>query len=185
MEPCGDGGTERIPDAVVSRGGAMRHEPHPGHLRARVGARRKVEAAIASLARGEPGLERRRGAAQHDGHAAAVSAPDGGVARVVANVVLLLERRVVLFVDDDEPERRKRREDREARAEHELRLPARGRAPRIAPLACRERAVHERDAKARARRTHAIDELRREVDLRHEHQHLADRLASTASAAAR
>ncbi len=162
-----------VADAVLRARGAVRRQPDARRRRARIGARGQVEAAVAAFARVQPGLERRRRAAQHDRHAAAVCAPDGGVARVVTDAVLLLVRRVLLLVDDDESQRGHRREDREPRAEDEPGV-ARGRGvPRRAALAGGQAAVQRRDGQSRQRVAHARDELRRQVDLGHQHQHLA------------
>jgi hypothetical protein len=100
----GDGRAHRVADAVVLGGRAMRREAHDRQLRAHVRTMRKIEPAIASFTRCEPGLERGRRASQHDGNAAAVRAPDRGIARLIAHVVLLLVRGVVLLVHDDEAE---------------------------------------------------------------------------------
>ena len=71
------------------------------------------------------GLERGRRRAEHDGHAGALRAQDGEVARRIAEAALvLLERRVVFLVDDDDAEIGDRREHRRARAEHDARLAA-------------------------------------------------------------
>ncbi len=53
--------------------------------------------------------------------------------------------------------------------------PARRGLPLRAPLAVGQCAVQRRDAQSRARRAHARDELRRQVDLGHQQQHLPRR----------
>ena len=91
---------------------------------------------------------------------------------MIADAVLLLERRIVLFVDDDEREPRQRREHRESRAEDEIGLARCSRAPMPQPFAGRKPAVHRHRPSAGQRFRDALRELRRQVDLRHEDQHL-------------
>ena len=65
-------------------------------------------------------LQRGRGRAQHDRHGALMGAPDGDIARRVAQSLLLLEGGVMLLVDDDQAEPRQRRKHRQARAENDV-----------------------------------------------------------------
>ena len=94
------------------------------------------------------------------------------VAPVVAKALLLLERRVVLLVDDQHRQPRHRREQRRARADGQPQLAAPQRAPGVVALAIAQPAVQHRDALAEAR-PKARHELRRERDLRHQHQRAA------------
>ena len=121
------------------------------------------------------GLERRRRAAEHAHGAEHVRAEDRHVARVVANALFLLERRVVLLVDDDEAERVDRREERAASADRDVDLAAAKPRPHVEALARREPRVQHRDVVAEAS-AEARDELRRERDLRHEHDGAATEL---------
>ncbi len=93
------------------------------------------------------------------------------VARVVAHALLLLERSVVLFVDDHHADPGQRREHRRPRADHDAGLAARDGPLSHAPLDVAERAVQHHytpgEAPAEAR-----GQLRRERDLRHQHQRL-------------
>ena len=98
----------------------------------------------------------------------------GDGARVVARVGLLLVRGVVLLVDADDAEVAHRREDRRARADDDARLAARDALALVAALALGERRVQHGDAVAEAR-GEARERLRRERDLRDEH----DRAAAT------
>jgi len=141
--------------------------------RARVGAVRQIEALVAALLRVGERLERRGGRAEDHRHPARVRTHHRNVARVVAHAILLLVRAVVLLVDHDEREPRQRREDREPRAEHEVGLPPRGRFPVPSPRAGRQPAVQRDGAHARQGGPHACLEMRREIDLGHEDQHLA------------
>ena len=75
----------------------------------------------------------------------------------------------MLLVDDDDPEVRHRREDRAAHADADARLAAAEALPLRVPLGGGEARVQDRDVVAEAR-AEAPDELRRERDLRHEHE---------------
>jgi hypothetical protein len=74
----------------------------------------------------------------------------------------------VLLVDDDGAEVLHRREDRRARANRDALVPAAKGQPRIVPLAVGQRAVQHGDAVAEDR-AKAVNRLRREGDLRHQH----------------
>ena len=92
---------------------------------------------------------------------------------MIADAVLLLERVVVLLVDDDERKLRQRNEDAEPRREHDLRFAA-GRGIPVGPArAGGKAAVQRHRARTRQAGLHATLELRREIDLGHEDQHLA------------
>ena len=84
----------------------------------------------------------------------------------------------MLLVDADDAERRQRREDGRARADDDRRLAGDDPLALVAPLGLGEAGVEHRDAVAEAR-AEAAERLRRQRDLRHEH----DRAAPRASAA--
>ena len=91
--------------------------------------------------------------------------------RVVARVALVLVGAVVLLVDDDQAERSQRREHRRARADADPRLAARAAAPTRRGARPRdELRVQHRDGVAEAL-DEARDDLRRQRDLGHEHDH--------------
>ena len=74
----------------------------------------------------------------------------------------------MLLVDDHEAEPRNRREDGRACADDDRCAPRRDPLALVAPLGVRQRGVEDRDAIAEAR-AEATDRLRREGDLRHQH----------------
>src|SRR2546430_2807314 len=74
----------------------------------------------------------------------------------------------MLLVDADQAEPGHRREDRRARADDDRRLAGRDPFPLVAPLRVRQGRVEERDAVAEAG-AEPPQRLRRERDLRHEH----------------
>ena len=116
-------------------------------------------------------------------HAFAPAAPDRQVARRIARAFLLLVRRVVLLVDDDQAEPRQRREHRQARAEHQVGQAEVRRQPAAQALRRRQAAVQRDDAPAGEALGEARFELRRQVDLGHQHQRLpagAERLCGGA-----
>ena len=95
-------------------------------------------------------------------------AHDRHLARVIARRLALLVARLVLLVDDDRAEVLERREDRRARADGDALLAALEREPRVVALAVAQRAVQHGDLVAE-HGAEAIDGLRRERDLGHEH----------------
>ena len=76
----------------------------------------------------------------------------------------------MLLVEDDEAGPRQRREQRRTRSHHDVGGAVEHPAPLVVALPCRQRAVQNRDALAEARHE-APERLRRERDLRHEHDH--------------
>ena len=78
----------------------------------------------------------------------------------------------MLLVDDDEPEPLDRREHRRARPDAHSRLAAAHAKPLVAALARAQPRVEHRDPVAEAR-LEPRHRLRREPDLRHEHDHAA------------
>ena len=104
------------------------------------------------------------------GAAGALRAQDREIARRVAKAaLLLLERGVVFLVDDHDAEIRDRREHRRARAEHDARLARQALAPGRQPLGVGQRGVQQRQRHGEAL-AEARHQLRRETDLRHQHQ---------------
>ena len=117
-----------------------------------------------------PALRPRSRAAVHGDRAFERGALCGDRPRVVARVGLLLVRGVVLLVDADQTEPRERREHRRPGADHD-RSRARGDPlALVAPLGLGQRRVQDRHLVAEAR-PEATDGLRRERDLRDEHDH--------------
>ena len=104
--------------------------------------------------------------------AGAAGALGGDEPGVVARVALVLVGRVVLLVDHDQPEVGDRREHGRARADGDPRLAGAQPPPLVVALALAERRVQQRHRVAEAR-LEARDGLRRERDLRHEHDHAA------------
>ena len=115
-----------------------------------------------------------------------LAAVDRQVARRVARAFLLLVARVVLLVDHDQPQARQRGEHRHARAQHDARRAAGAPASQllrrcgwVMPL-CSAHHVVGAEALDEARL-----QLRREVDLGHQHQGLRLRLAASSVCTAR
>ena len=101
------------------------------------------------------------------------AAPDREVARRITRAFLLLVRRVVLLVDDDQAEPRQRGEHREPGAEHEVGdAEVRARASCAAAAPASGRCAARRCGGRRSARRSA-PQLRRQVDLGHQHQRLA------------
>src|SRR5579864_9085144 len=76
----------------------------------------------------------------------------------------------MLLVDDDGAELRHGHEDRRAGTEDDARATAESLAPGFEPLGIGERRMQYRDGCGEAL-AETRDELRREADLRHQHQH--------------
>src|SRR5438067_10540230 len=121
-------------------------------------------------------LHRRRRRAEDDERTGAPAADDRDVAPVVARNLLLLVRRVVLLVDDDEADALERRKDGRARADDDVDVAAADALPLIVALAVAEAAVLNGDAVAE-RRAEERRRLRRERDLRDQHQDAASGIA--------
>jgi hypothetical protein len=115
----------------------------------------------------------RRGAAGDEHRAGLARTTLGHAARVVAWIALvLLVGGIVLLVDDDQPEVAQRRQHGGARADADARLAGAQARPLVVALARRELRVQDGDRVAEARHE-ARDDLRRQRDLRHEHDHVA------------
>ena len=115
-----------------------------------------------------PALGPRRRAPVHRNRSLECCALRGDRAGVVAGIGLLLVRGVVLLVDDHEPEVAHRGEDRRACAHDDARLAPRDPIALVAALGLAERRVENRHRVAEPL-AEATDGLRRERDLRHEH----------------
>ncbi len=96
----------------------------------------------------------------------------GEIPRRVSKPFLLFVGPVVLFIHHDEPERLQRREYGRPGSDDDARLPAVRGAPGVAAPARIQSRMHDHDAGAEAP-LEAIDELRRERNFRHQHEHLA------------
>ncbi len=121
-------------------------------------------------------LDGRRRRAEHDQRIRELAAHDRHVAAVIARHFILLVGGVVFLVDDDQPRVLQRREHRRPRADHHVDVAAPDAMPLIVALAVRQPAVLDGHGGAKPRaeqRRH----LRRQRDLRHEHQHTAAALA--------
>ena len=127
------------------------------------------------------GLRARGRAAGEQQRAGLPRAPRGDVARVVARVALVLVGGVVLLVEDDEAEPLDRREDGRARADADARRAAAQARPLVVALAGGELGVQDRDGVAEAV-GEAADDLRRQADLRHEHDDAGPRSSAVAAA---
>ena len=149
-------------------------QTHELDRRQRVGGRPvgQLEEHVAAVTGGLVALGRRRRRGQHHHGAGQAGAHDAHVARVVAQPVLLLVGRVVLLVDDHEAEARQRREDGRARPDHQPRAAVADPPPLVPAFARPEPAVQDGQRVAEAG-AHAVHELMRERDLRHEQQHVA------------
>ena len=92
-------------------------------------ALRQVEVPVASAPRIDLALDRGGRRGQHDRNIGAAGAHHRHVAGVVAHAVLLLVGGVMLLVDHEQPEIRIGQEQRRARADDDLHLAVRDRAP--------------------------------------------------------
>ena len=108
---------------------------------------------------------------QHDRNLGDPRAHHRHVAGVIVHAVFLLVGRVVLLIDDDQAEVRIRQEQRRARADDHADLAGATAAPGARALARRQLRMPfgRPDAEARGE---AIEELRRQRDLRHQDQRL-------------
>ena len=150
-------------------------DAHARH-RAATDAQRQRHAPVAAFQRALPAFQRRRGRAQHHRQLELVRAPHRQVPRRIARAFLLLERRVVFFVDDDQPQPGQRRKHRQPRAQHQIGQAQVRQQPMAQALRRRQAAVQADHHLARKTLGKPRLELRREVDLRHQHQGLATAL---------
>jgi hypothetical protein len=162
----------RLPPALEEGALLLARAAHVHHLDRRqpsaADAVRQREEPV--LARGgvHPRLEARRRAAEDDARPLEPRADHRHLARVVARALSLLVARLVLLVDDDRAEIAQRREDRRARADGDALLAAPQRQPGVVALAVAQRGVEHGDTVAEDG-AKAVDGLRRERDLRNEH----------------
>jgi hypothetical protein len=136
-------------------------------------ALRQGQPPVATVQRTLPAFQRRRGRTQDHRHLLQVAAVHGQVARGVARAFLLLEAGVVFLVDDHQAQARQRRKHRQPRAQHQVGAAQVRQQPVVQALRRRQAAVQADQAAARKALCEARFELRREVDLGHQHQHLA------------
>jgi len=138
----------------------------------RAGALRQQVFDVAAACGILQGFERWCGGAQDDGNIGTAGAHDGEVPRRISKTFVLLVRGVMLFVDDDKGQPGQRREHRGARSDDDARVTAVRRAPRVATLTIGQGRMHDRNAAAETV-SKALDQLRRQGDLRYEDQGLA------------
>ncbi len=132
---------------------------------------RHLDQLVLALGGPLPAFQRRRGRAEHQRHAFRTRAGSGHVAGVVARGRLLLEGRLVFFVQHDQAQVRRGGEDRAAGADHDVDLPGGDLLPVPMPLGVAEVAVEHGHRPEPPPET--LDRLRREADLRHQHDRLA------------
>ena len=165
-------GTARRPVAAQVDQGHLRHR-RTAMARRQQQRRRPLRPARARRSGPPPGgLQRRRRRDQH-GRAGLEARPrDRHVAALVGDAVLLLEAGVVLLVDHDQAEIGERQEQGRARADHD-RLAALGDPPPGAPARARAELGMPHGGRPAEAAREALQQLRRERDLRQQHQHLA------------
>ena len=135
------------------------------------GALRQVELAIFAAAHVVQRLQRGRRRAHHDRDILFARAEYRQVARLIAPAFLLFIRAVVLFVDNDHARTRQRRKQRRPRADDNGVFALACAQPDGKTLAVVERRVQHVDRRVEAL-AEASDGLRRQADLRHQHQRL-------------
>src|SRR5215831_49320 len=167
---CGD---QLGRDPLRRRAASVRHERDGRLPGTRHRAKRKREAAVASSLDVHQAFKRGGGTSEHDRNRALLCPPDRDVTAVIPNTVLLLVRRIVLLIDDDEREPRQRGEYRKPRSENQIGIAGGGEKPVASANAGRKSAVQRHRAPSGNRRGNTLLELRRQIDLRHEDQHLA------------
>ena len=114
------------------------------------------------------GLDRGRGAAQHDGCAGQRAQPDGDIARVVGWAAILLVGAFVLLIHDNQAQAFYRREEGGTRAEHDIHLARVDASPLIQSLGVAQAAMQQRDP-ARETPSVTLHRLWRERDFGDEH----------------
>ena len=132
---------------------------------------RQMNARVAAAPRIHLGFDRRRRRHQHDRDLGGPRPHHRHVARVVAHAVLLLVGGVVLLIDDDQTEVCVRQKQRRARADHDADFVRRHRQPGARAQPRRELRMPLRRPGAEAG-GEAIEELRRQRDLGHQHERL-------------
>ena len=101
-----------------------------------------------------------------------MGAKNRNITRRIAHAVLLLERGVVLLIDHDQAQAGHRREDREPGTEHDARLAGKGGSPVALARRFGQFAVQRDNAGFGETRPDPAFQLRRQVDFRHQQQHL-------------
>ena len=136
------------------------------------GAPRQAQVSVSTTGHVVQALQRRSGRTQHHRHVPSPGAHDGEIPSGVAKPFLLLEREIVLLVHDDDAGAGQGDEDGGARADDHCCPPAARGQPSPHAIAPRERRMqhHHRDAQPGPK---SLDHLRREPDLRHQHQGLS------------
>ena len=165
-------GEERCRQTLLDRGLPQVDRANRRQSRARHGALGELEALVATRLPVVPGLKRRRCATEDRRAAGELRAVHRDVSRRVAQALLLLERAVVLLVDHDERQSRQRREHREARAEHDACVAARGIQPGAGARHVLQAAVQERDPRLGEGVAKDRLELGREADFRYQDERL-------------
>ena len=122
-----------------------------------------------ALLRPPEGLNGRSRAAQDQHRTHRLRQVLGNRSRVVARHRILLVGRVVLLVEDDQSHIRGRREERGARSDHHRIAPGGDALPGGVALPVRKAGVEHRHSVAEAG-GEPIGDLRRQGDLRHEHE---------------
>ena len=132
-------------------------------------ALRQREQADVTLLGPPEGLDGRRRAAQDQHRAHRLRQVLGNRSRVVARHGILLVGRVVLLVEDDQSHVRGRREERGARSDHHRIAPGGDSLPGGVALRVGKAGVEHRHPVAEAG-GEPVGDLRRQGDLRHEHE---------------
>ena len=133
--------------------------------------RRQRDALIASLARIDLRLDRRRGRRQDDRNPGDMRAHHRHVAGVIVRALILLVGLVVFLIDDDQAQIGIRQEQRRARADHDRRFAGCNRRPVARARTWRQFGVpfQRTDAEPQCE---AVQELSGQCDLRHQDQRL-------------
>ncbi len=157
--------------AGVERALANVQHAHHGRLGI-AGALAQAQLGVAAGLRVVQGLQRRRGAAQQHRHVQRLAAHQREIAGVVADAVLLLVAAVVFLIDHDQPGLGQRREHRGSGADDHPRLAAPGGGPDAGALGIAQAGMQRMHGHAEPL-AEPRQRLRREADLRHQHQRLA------------
>ena len=176
FEPLGDGLLElrredRNAFALAQRLAHV-HDAHHRHLLV-VGPLEHLQQRVFALGAVVVALHRGRRRTQHHRRPFHPPAHDGHVARVIARRLLLLVGVLVLLVHDDQAQRVDRRENGRAGADDDAGAALADLVPFIVALAGRQMAVqhrHQRLERAGTEpRLEPLDRLRRQRNLRHQH----------------
>ena len=143
------------------------HDRHRPSLDAVGHDQSRISAALGVL----PAFQRGRGRAQQHRHALELCPLDRHVAGVISRDGLLLERAFMFLVDHDQAQPPRRGEDRRSGADDDFDLACRDALPVPMPFDIAQMAVqHGHPGKPPAK---PADRLRRQADLRHQHDRLA------------